>query len=98
MNRKDIIQYVAWILDDSGNVLRPGQSAVSANIRDVLPTDTLVAYQCGFEPLVVAVRSVYGNIIPVWDAEEIAAEYLEEIGWFGDNVRGADYFSKPENV
>ena len=96
MEREKIEQYVAWILDDSGNVIRPGQIGVSAHLRDVLPTDTLVCYQCGFEPLVVAVRSVYGDIIAAWDAEEIAAEYLEEIGWFGDNVRDADYIIEPE--
>lgn len=78
MNRDDLIPYVAWIVDDAQGVIQPN--------------DTLVVYQCGFEPLVIAARdTVTGNHVPADDAEEMAADWLSEIDWFDGEPYSADY-------
>jgi hypothetical protein len=86
VKREDAVKYVSHILDDSLNVQ-------SGPVQD---NDTLVGWQCGFEPLFVAVRSYLPGVkVNSQDAEEIALDYLEEIGWFGKNVRPADYVVLP---
>jgi len=47
----------------------------------------LVGWQCGFEPLFVAVHSYLDVRIDDADAEDMAAEYLEERNWFGEAGR-----------
>jgi hypothetical protein len=51
----------------------------------------LVGWQCGFEPMFVAVHSYLDVAIDDADAEEIAQEYLAELGWFSDGITDADY-------
>jgi hypothetical protein len=71
------LPYVSYVLDD----------ALSADhaVADMLPNATLVGWQCGFEPLFVAVQSYLPDtLIDGQDAEEIAAGYLNERGWFGE--------------
>jgi hypothetical protein len=79
------LPYVSYVLDD----------ALSADhaVADMLPNATLVGWQCGFEPLFVAVQSYLPDTrIDGDDAVEIAMDYLEEIGWFGeDGPRDCDY-------
>lgn len=90
MKRSAVIPYVSFLVDNA-------LSARKCDSSEVLPTDTLVGWQCGFEPLFVAVRSYLGDtdgnldIVDESDAEEIAREYLEEIKWFSDESRDADY-------
>ena len=92
MNRDDLIPYVAWIVDDAQGVIQPNDDALPPHIREVQENDTLVVYQCGFEPLVIAARdTVTGNRVPADDAEEMAAEWLIEIDWFGGEPYNADY-------
>jgi hypothetical protein len=83
-----LLPYVGYVVDDSGNGRRIG-SDQHANIND---NTVLVGYQCGFEPMVVAVNSFMDGItLDDSDAEDLAKEYLLEIGWLQDSDRDADY-------
>jgi hypothetical protein len=46
----------------------------------------LVGWQCGFEPLFVAVWSYLDVRLDDCEAEEIATDFLIERGWFGKNL------------
>jgi hypothetical protein len=82
VNREDAKQYVSFVVDNA-------LSARDCRASEVLPTDWLIGWQCGFEPLFVAVRSylsdTQGNPDTIDDAEEaveLAREYLVERNWF----------------
>lgn len=84
MTREQALPYVSYVLDD----------ALSADhtIADLKPDARLVGWQCGFEPLFVAVQSyIPGVVLDADEAEEIARDYLEEIKWFADGPTDADY-------
>lgn len=51
----------------------------------------LVGWQCGFEPMFVAVWSYLGLELDADEAEELATEMLIEKGWFDGKPRPADY-------
>jgi hypothetical protein len=81
MQRKDAVEYVSFVVDDA-------LSAREINPSEVLPSDRLVGWQCGFEPLFVAVRSYLPDTrIDADEAVELATEYLEEKGWFDGSSR-----------
>lgn len=65
------------------------------NVDSFSHPSVLVGWQCGFEPLFVAVHSHMGAgadyEIDDEEAEELATDYLRERGWFGDNEREPDY-------
>lgn len=83
MTRDQAIPYVAYLLDD-GLSVHP--------LTDMLPNARLVGWQCGFEPLFVAVQSYLPGIrLDDDEAEEIAADYLAEIKWFAGAPTPADY-------
>lgn len=83
MNRTQALSHVSYSIDDSLNV-RTGEE-IPAHAR-------LVGWQCGFEPMFVAVWSYIPNCHTDDDeAEEIATDYLREIGWFADGPIPADY-------
>lgn len=84
MNRTQAIPYVAYALDDTG---------APRNVSDMPANARLVGWQCGFEPLFVAVWSYLpGVTLDAGDAEETAADFLEERGWFSPTgPRDADY-------
>jgi hypothetical protein len=88
MTRKQAIPYVAFVVDDAGAARELGAD-MHAIIREsggeFKHPSKLVGWQCGFEPLFVAVHSYLDVSIDDSDAEDMAAEYLEERGWFGDN-------------
>jgi len=76
MNKIDALPYVSFYIDDT---LSPRKK------EDLLPDlkkVRLVGWQCGFEPLFVAIWSYLDVYIDDADAEEIAVDYLQEIGWF----------------
>lgn len=76
MNRADALPYVSFAVD---NALSERQaSEAPANAR-------LVGWQCGFEPLFVAVWSYLGSRIDDDEAAELATDLLQEKGWFSDN-------------
>ena len=103
MTRDDAIRYVAYVVDDagSGRSIGSDQHAIvrerSPNGRSIDPPSgfdygsVLIGWQCGFEPLFVAVHSYLDVRLDDGEAEEMAKEYLDEIGWFADGPIGADY-------
>lgn len=100
MTRTDAIPYVAYVVDDAGAGRELGadmhaivryKSAPPVNGWSFSHSSRLVGWQCGFEPLFVAVHSYLDVAIDDSNAEEMAAEYLAEIGWFSDGIIPADY-------
>jgi hypothetical protein len=95
-NRARAMDYVAFVVDDSGNGRELGAD-IHAIVREqgqggFEHASVLVGWQCGFEPLYVAVHSCLYLSLTDEEAEELAADYLEERGWFGNHGRvGADY-------
>ena len=84
MKRADALRYVSFALDD----------ALSDRTGEPIPDHArLVGYQCGFEPLFIAVWSYLGIRLDESDAEDIARDYLIERRWFTDcdNPPDADY-------
>jgi hypothetical protein len=88
MTREQALPYVGYCLDD----------ALSERDRKDMPDNArLVGWQCGFEPMFVAVWSylgdTQGNLDRLDDdeAEEIARDYLTERGWFSGEPKEADY-------
>ncbi len=86
MKRADAIPYISFAVDSA---LAPREiSEMPANAR-------LVGWQCGFEPLFVAVWSMFDGVKLDDDvAEEIAHDLLVERGWFGTDSKDskpADY-------
>lgn len=75
MNRTQAIKYVAICVDNAQSPRKV--SEMPANAR-------LIGWQCGFEPMFVAVWSYLGDRLEDDEAEEIAIDYLSEIGWFSN--------------
>lgn len=87
MKRAEALLFVSYFVDDTGN-------ARKAYAGDLPPGCTLIGWQCGFEPLFVAVGSYLPNCyVGADEAEELAAGYLAERDWFGEGApaRDADY-------
>lgn len=84
MNRVDAIPYVSFYLDDALAVRAAGDMPENAR---------LVGWQCGFEPMFVAVWSYLGIRLAADVAEDIARDYLIERKWFADcdSPPAADY-------
>lgn len=82
MRRTDALKYVCHCLDDALNI---------RTIDDIPANARLVGWQCGFEPMFVAVWSYLGVPLSHEEAEEIATDYLQEISWFADEPTSADY-------
>ena len=84
MTWNQALEYVSWVLDDA---LSPDHT-----IHDIDPATTrLVGWQLGFEPIFCAVIGTVGKPDEA-DAEDIAVEYLREIGFLNDQFdREADY-------
>ena len=89
MKREDAIQYVGHVCDDAGS----GRTLGSDKHAKVVDQSTLVGWECGFEPMFVAVNSYLGVKVDYDEAEDLAIDYLQEIGWFADpeDCRQADY-------
>jgi hypothetical protein len=84
MTREQALPYVGYCLDD----------ALSERDRKDMPDNArLVGWQCGFEPMFVAVWSFSdgGPRLNRDDAEEIARDFLIECGWFDGEPKEADY-------
>lgn len=87
MTYTEALPYVATLLDDALAV-KPFDPA---NIPEGA---LLVGWQCGFEPMFIAVHSYLPNVtLDSEEAEEITTDYLEEKGWFKGSGRdhGPDY-------
>ena len=74
MTREQALPYVSFCLDDALSV---------RSINDMPDNARLVGWQCGFEPLFVAVWSYLPGVkVDADEAEEIARDYLAERNWF----------------
>jgi hypothetical protein len=82
MNRKQALEYVSFCLDDALSERR---------IEDMPANARLVGWQCGFEPLFVAVWSYLDVRLDDAEAEDIARDYLIERKWFAGDATDADY-------
>lgn len=83
ISREDAMHYVSVGVDDG----------LSVRSLDEMPADArLVGWQCGFEPMFVAVWSYLPGLKLADDeAAEIATDYLAEIKWFSGEPTEPDY-------
>jgi hypothetical protein len=96
MTRDQAVPYVAYVVDDAGAGRKLGadqHAIVRESGEQFKYSSKLVGWQCGFEPLFVAVHSYLDVAIADDDAIDMATEYLQEIGWFADSA--ADDDAKP---
>jgi hypothetical protein len=94
MTREQAQPYVAYVVDDAGAGRKLGEdqhAIIRQSGAEFKHSSRLVGWQCGFEPLFVAVHSYLDVAIADDDAEEMAREYLAEIGWFSGEQTDADY-------
>jgi len=81
MKRQDAIDYIGGYIDD----------ALSDHAQPVTPRTRLVGWQCGFEPMFVAVNSYLPDCRCDDDeAIELAMDYLTEKGWFDGEAKEPD--------
>lgn len=86
ITRQECLPYVSACVDDTGAMRTLAE-------RPALPLVRFVGYQCGFEPLIVAVWSYLpGCTVDDEEAESLARDYLQERGWFGDEEPEAATF------
>lgn len=83
MKRDQALPFVSLCVD----------SALSERkIADMPKNARLVGWQCGFEPLFVAVWSMFDDVrLDADEAEEIATDLLVEKAWFTGEPKPADY-------
>lgn len=84
MTREDALPYVSFAVDDALSERQPAEAP---------PNARLVGWQCGFEPLFVAVWSYLPDVtISADDAAELATDLLSERNWFAQGeTREPDY-------
>ena len=104
MTRSQALPYVSYVVDDAGAargidddphaIVRPGNPI--KRLDDNGPhcyASVLIGWQCGSEPLFVAVHSYLDVRLDDDDeAIEMATDFLAEIKWFADGPREPDYF------
>lgn len=82
MTKSDATKYISYAVDD----------ALCEHNPDDRPSNCrFVGWQCGFEPLFVAVWSYLGVRLGDEEAEELAADLLAEKHWFAGVIAPADY-------
>ena len=105
MNRKMAIPYVSFVVDDAGSARILGadpHAIVRESTPGCLPSSqrpdgqfeyasVLIGWQCGFEPLFVAVHSYLDGRLDDDEAEEMARDYLAERNWFSEEPTDCDY-------
>lgn len=85
MTREEAIQYVSFQMDDA-------RDRRNAKPGDVSQDDRLVGFHQGLETVFVAVRShLPGVRLTDQVAEDLARDYLTEIGWFGEESLEAKF-------
>ena len=82
MERVDALPYVGHAVDDALSPRNPADAPEDAR---------LIGWQCGFEPMFVAVWSYLGVRVDDDTAIEIATDYLAEIGWFSGEPTDPDH-------
>lgn len=99
--REDWLSYVCFVVDDvgSGRILKEDPYAI---VREAgVPcfgypegpkySSVLVGWQCGFEPLFIAVHSYLDVELSDEEAAALAMDYLEERKWFSREPTEPDY-------
>lgn len=90
MKRTDLLPYVSFYCNDAGDAGRLPENP-ETGFCEVPDHAHIVAWQCGFEPLAVAVWSyIPGVRLEEQEAVELATEYLQEKKWFSDNDNPPD--------
>jgi len=94
IKRNKAKEYVSYVVDDAGEGRRIHDD-IHAIVREKggeyeYPS-VLVGWQCGFEPLFVAVHSYLDVKLNDGQAVEMATEYLVERDWFAGESREPDY-------
>jgi hypothetical protein len=85
MTREEAIQYVSFQMDDA-------RDRRNAKPSDVHQDDRLVGFHQDLETVFVAVRShLPGVKLTDQVAEDLARDYLTEIGWFGEESLEAKF-------
>lgn len=82
MNREDAIPSIGFCVDNS---------LAERQAQDMPVNARLVGWQCGNEPMFVAVWSYLGGRLDDDEAVELAIDLLFEKGWFADEVLEPDY-------
>lgn len=92
MTRSQALPYVSFVVDDAGSGRELGADQ-HATTRETgrKHRSVLVGWQCGFEPLFVAVHSYLDSRLDDDEAEELARDYLAERNWFAGEPTEADY-------
>ena len=88
-NREQALKYVSYVIDEYGKQLPESELDPKSAI--------LVGWQCGFEPMYVAIKSEDSAITSEVDAEDIVRAFLEKKKWFSGGVsKDCDYIHMPE--
>lgn len=75
MDREQALGYVALVTDDA--------LGITDDVTTMKPDARLVGWQCGYEPMFVAVQSYLPEVqMSEDDAIELATEALQACGWF----------------
>jgi hypothetical protein len=84
MTREQALPYIAHCVDDAGSI---------RDIKDMPANARLVGWQCGFEPMFVAVWTYLpGEDQPDYsEAVGLAVDLLTEIDWFSGEPTEPDY-------
>jgi hypothetical protein len=82
MNRANALTNVTYHLDNALAV---------RTLEGITDSTRLVVFAAGFEPMVVAVSDYLGGRLDADEAEEIAADWLEETKWFTNGRDGATH-------
>jgi hypothetical protein len=85
MPRNDALKYIYRVLDDSLNVTRVSEGFMKDDAH-------LVGWECGFEPMFVAVQSYLPDVrLTEQEAIDLAMDFLTESKWFSDGPVEPDY-------
>jgi hypothetical protein len=82
MTAADVIPYVSFVMDTA--------LSLDHNKSEIGSGTILVGWQCGFEPLFIAVLASYTRPDEE-EAAEIATDYLIERQWFAEEATEPDY-------
>jgi hypothetical protein len=87
MKFNDVCKYVAFGVDDAGQLYSAGYQAAPIGTRMAI-----VGWQCGFEPMCVAVWSYLPDCVVAGDdAVDIATDALAERRWFAGEPIEPDF-------
>lgn len=78
MNREQALPFVSYAVDNALSERQPSEAPENAR---------LVGWQCGFEPMFVAVWSYLGGRLDDEEAIDLAVDLLSEKNWFADGER-----------